>query len=341
METQLWIPRQNFNTVVYCFITISLIILLRLSLSTSRVNVVIATTEIQSLSSNAHKFQRYKNFEKTKKVSKKHQKTEQTIKDLQNCSVGFAPTGTFLPPVGLVSFPGCGNTWTRHLIEISTGVFTGSIYHDVNIQKSGMIGEWSPLLDGRTLTIKSHWSKSSNATKLKASTKNCIFLIRNPRDAILSELNFELGGFDHTKRIDFEKEIRDKRFRFKTKLKYMMLAKNYWNTYQGYLKSCYKEGNVEDGIFKLEYERLKEKPFEYTLKIKNWLNSVYPGRIPDRKECLKDSEGDFHRQNKKDIDYSWIVNKLLAASDLRVLDGLKGQLLNNSYITFPENYKFY
>jgi len=204
-----------------------------------------------------------------------------------------------------------------------------------------MIGEWSPLLDGRTLTIKSHWAMSKNATKLKRSAENCIFLIRNPRDAILSELKYEFSGFDHKAMIDFEKEIRDKRFRFKTKLKYMMLAKKYWKTYEAYLDSCYKEGNVGNSIFKMEYEKLKENPLEFTLKMRDWLNLVYPGKITDRSECLKDLEGDFHRKKKKDIDYSWIVKKLLAASDLQVLDVLKDQLLNNSHINFPENYTFY
>lgn len=31
------------------------------------------------------------------------------------------PSKTQLPPIGLVSFPGSGNTWTRHLIEQMTG----------------------------------------------------------------------------------------------------------------------------------------------------------------------------------------------------------------------------
>ena len=33
-----------------------------------------------------------------------------------------------MPKIGLVSFPGSGNTWTRYLIESLTGVFTGSVY---------------------------------------------------------------------------------------------------------------------------------------------------------------------------------------------------------------------
>lgn len=33
------------------------------------------------------------------------------------------------PPL-LYSFPGSGNTWVRLLIELSTGIYTGSVYDD-------------------------------------------------------------------------------------------------------------------------------------------------------------------------------------------------------------------
>ncbi|MEQ2169020.1 WSC domain-containing protein 2, partial [Goodea atripinnis] len=32
--------------------------------------------------------------------------------------------------VALSSFPGAGNTWVRHLIELVTGYYTGSFYFD-------------------------------------------------------------------------------------------------------------------------------------------------------------------------------------------------------------------
>lgn len=40
-------------------------------------------------------------------------------------------------PVALASYPGSGNTWMRHLIEGSTGIFTGSRYKDLEIQMYG------------------------------------------------------------------------------------------------------------------------------------------------------------------------------------------------------------
>ena len=43
-----------------------------------------------------------------------------------------------LPPTRLISFPGSGNTWIRYLIEGATGIFTGSVYTDQELEKKGM-----------------------------------------------------------------------------------------------------------------------------------------------------------------------------------------------------------
>ena len=59
-----------------------------------------------------------------------------------NCNIYLAPKGTFTPPVALVSVPGAGNTWTRHLIETATGIFSGSIYDDRSLFEGGMLGEY-------------------------------------------------------------------------------------------------------------------------------------------------------------------------------------------------------
>jgi len=38
--------------------------------------------------------------------------------------------------LALASFPGSGNTWTRHMIEQATGIYTGSSYPD-SLSKAG------------------------------------------------------------------------------------------------------------------------------------------------------------------------------------------------------------
>ena len=39
--------------------------------------------------------------------------------------------------VALSSFPGAGNTWVRHLIELVTGFYTGSFYFDGTLYNQG------------------------------------------------------------------------------------------------------------------------------------------------------------------------------------------------------------
>lgn len=42
--------------------------------------------------------------------------------------------------VALASFPGAGNTWARHLIELATGFYTGSYYFDGSLYNKGEQG---------------------------------------------------------------------------------------------------------------------------------------------------------------------------------------------------------
>lgn len=39
--------------------------------------------------------------------------------------------------VALASFPGAGNTWARHLIELATSFYTGSYYFDGSLYNKG------------------------------------------------------------------------------------------------------------------------------------------------------------------------------------------------------------
>lgn len=39
--------------------------------------------------------------------------------------------------MALASFPGAGNTWARHLIELATGYYTGSYYFDGSLYNKG------------------------------------------------------------------------------------------------------------------------------------------------------------------------------------------------------------
>ena len=46
--------------------------------------------------------------------------------------------------IALASFPGAGNTWARHLIELATGFYTGSYYFDGSLYNKGEGVAWAP-----------------------------------------------------------------------------------------------------------------------------------------------------------------------------------------------------
>lgn len=76
-----------------------------------------------------------------------------------NCSITL---GQNLEIVPLVSFPGSGNTWLRHLLEEVSGTFTGSVYNDWRIYKKGFTGEYEHPLAKNTLVVKTHLGNPGN-----------------------------------------------------------------------------------------------------------------------------------------------------------------------------------
>lgn len=88
----------------------------------------------------------------------------------------------------LASFPGSGNTWLRYLLQQATGIFTGSVYKDYGLLKSGFPAE--SIANTSVLLVKTHewgshvWSKFGKA----------ILLVRDPAKSILAEFNRQSGG---------------------------------------------------------------------------------------------------------------------------------------------------
>ena len=96
------------------------------------------------------------------------------------------------PIVALVSFPGSGNSWTRHLLEQATGIYTGSIYCDTTL-KAFFPGEYT--VSGDVLAVKTHQSDSVNLPSHvqkqmgKKTFDKGILIVRDPYDALVSEAN--------------------------------------------------------------------------------------------------------------------------------------------------------
>ncbi|XP_027889706.1 sialate:O-sulfotransferase 2 [Xiphophorus couchianus] len=92
--------------------------------------------------------------------------------------------------VALASFPGAGNTWARHLIELATGLYTGSYYFDGSLYNKGFKGERDHWRSGRTICIKTHESGKKEIEAFDSS----ILMIRNPYKALMAEFNRKYGG---------------------------------------------------------------------------------------------------------------------------------------------------
>ena len=100
-------------------------------------------------------------------------------KSFQKCKkMSFQNSGI---PTVLVSYPSSGNTWTRLLLEATTGIYTGSVFCDRNFVYSGMIGEG--VSTENVLLSKTHHF----VQKTSSHFKKAIYLIRNPLKAIFAE----------------------------------------------------------------------------------------------------------------------------------------------------------
>ncbi|KAA8586372.1 hypothetical protein FQN60_000208, partial [Etheostoma spectabile] len=87
--------------------------------------------------------------------------------------------------VALSSFPGAGNTWVRHLIELVTGYYTGSFYFDGTLYNRGFKGEKDYWKSGRSICVKTHESGQKEIEMFDSA----ILLIRNPYRSLMAEFN--------------------------------------------------------------------------------------------------------------------------------------------------------
>ncbi|XP_010874728.2 WSC domain-containing protein 1 [Esox lucius] len=92
--------------------------------------------------------------------------------------------------VALSSFPGAGNTWVRHLIELTTGYYTGSYYFDGTLFNRGFKGEKDYWKSGRTICVKTHESGKREIEMYDS----VILLIRNPYRSLMAEFNRKCAG---------------------------------------------------------------------------------------------------------------------------------------------------
>ncbi len=94
-----------------------------------------------------------------------------------------------LPTTALASFPGCGNTWVRHLIEQLTGIYSGGNYNDYTLRWGGFPGEGVD--DFSVIVKKTHFPilKHPKYPEEYKRYERAIIVLRRPLDCLLAEFN--------------------------------------------------------------------------------------------------------------------------------------------------------
>lgn len=115
-----------------------------------------------------------------------------TLKIDENCffKKTFVSDKKSFPYLGILSFPGSGNTWFRHLLEMTTGYYSGSVYDETEMFSHGFFGETVSMTSNKILGVKDHVIHRRN----KKSYEKIILIIRNPYDALQAEFNRKNTG---------------------------------------------------------------------------------------------------------------------------------------------------
>ena len=76
--------------------------------------------------------------------------------EMSHCNDEFRIFETGRTRVAITSFPGSGNTWTRHLLHMATGYWTGNAKSSEKLKRAGWKAEDIPCIEGKTIAIKTH-----------------------------------------------------------------------------------------------------------------------------------------------------------------------------------------
>ncbi|XP_070537431.1 sialate:O-sulfotransferase 1-like [Ptychodera flava] len=210
------------------------------------------------------------------KVHRGHDMSRVRDDDL-NCNVSLSAENTN-PIVALASFPGSGNTWLRHLLQLSTGTYTGSVYRSAILYANGFIGEYEDYTLGTTLTVKLH----GNYLK---GCQSAILLIRDPYKALIAEFNRRMAGKTRTASTsDFDS---------KEWYKYLTKKAPSWEKHALHWLS------IEKPLLVVDYLNLKENTLDELVKITEFLNT---GMTDARRQCVfKNVSGSFHRKGQESV----------------------------------------
>ncbi|KAM3868136.1 sialate:O-sulfotransferase 2 [Diretmus argenteus] len=204
--------------------------------------------------------------------------------------------------LALASFPGAGNTWARHLIELATGFYTGSYYFDGSLYNKGFKGERDHWRSGRTICIKTHESGKKEIEAFDSS----ILMIRNPYKALMAEFNRKYGGH-----IGFASQAH-----WKGK-EWPEFVKNYAPWWASHTLDWLHYGKK---VHVVHFEDLKRELFS---QLKGMVVFLGLGVSEDRLLCVEgQKDGNFKRSGLRKLEYDPYTPEMRATIDelIRTVD---------------------
>merc|ERR1711936_70942 len=227
----------------------------------------------------------------------------------------------------LASYPGSGSTWVRYLIEGATGVFTGSIYKDLQLQVMGYWGEIRHWRDGTTIVQKTHDGDAQYIREV--FNGRGILILRNPYDAVLSKLNFLYGGHRGASSVKLFQRAEWEEF-VKVELNdWVSLALN-WTL---------PAAATADKLLVVHYEHFRNDPIAEVKKILKFLKIE---EDPERLNCLlKFKNGYFKRKSKPKLSEIPFSRSQRSAID-KIIRNVNEVLVRKGYQNLPtEFYNYY
>ena len=319
-----------------------------------------------SFSESGEEVREFPNSSQLNLLAKEEQKTAETAETATSnanvCEPRLGKTNQF-NLIPLVSFGGSGNTWVRSLIEQATGYYTGSYYSDGMLSEH-LKGEKEDPDDLKTPVTKAH-TIGRIRTKKSIFPKACIFIIRNPKDALVSQF---ARFVKHSHDIGItQADLLPENYDFAHFGKKVHAFDNWVELYNLYnpryripglplpVETKTKATSMDicnHNIMFIEYEKLKNNStylvsiLEKVVEFINHNNNFFRDKEKDgfeplkfRKNCLiVNNEGQFHRQKKEkiEIDQYFSVEERKVANERMV--GLNLTLAG--HVSLPESYLF-
>ncbi|TRY71302.1 hypothetical protein DNTS_002245 [Danionella cerebrum] len=220
--------------------------------------------------------------------------------------------------IALASFPGAGNTWARHLIELATGYYTGSYYFDGSLYNKGFKGERDNWRSGRTICIKTHESGRKEIEAFDTS----ILMIRNPYKALMAEFNRKYGGH-----IGFASQAH---WRGK---EWPEFVKNYAPWWASHTLDWLKYGKKVQVV---HFEDLKRDLFS---QLKDMVIFLGLEVSEDRLLCVEgQKDGNFKRSGLRKLDYDPYTAEMRSTID-ELIKTVDTELRKRNLSGVPEDYR--